>query len=591
MPGVAVHNALEATTVMGFQRLAPRLGALLFVCATNALGAQSSQTLRPGQTPGPKFLVPMFRSSDKTSGLQVADATRERMMGDYQLATLWIVPKTDIENNLEASGYSKTEALTATDLRQLAPLLKAEEYLDGVVSRGENGVLQLKSTLQLVRPAGMVQPLPEVSGAKPGDVAKAITAEVEKARKQIPGTKQCLENARTQKWDEAQAAAQRAITAYPRAIFARVCLMEIAVTRKQGPDSIIKYSQQILEINPENSRALALATDAYGEKKGSDPAMEDKYIESMMKMLAAEPQNTVLAGRVVDELLRSGKAAVAEPILAELLKQNPGDPQIMNLGWRLYGAMKNWKQAILLGEEIAKSDTTRADTLFYSQLIGAYVSDSQPQKAAEAAARAAAKFPNNETLWLTYAELARQVGQMPQSLEANSKVLAINSKNTNAYVSKATIFREMNLPDSVLATARAMAAAGGDKKLAGALVVAVGNGMFGPYQRDTARTIEQGLKVLAVFELADSLAPTDTVKFFKGVTKLFLAQTHLTKAQKERTCDDVAKANDLLIDVQTHIGQERGGAAFPANAGSVMTGAMQLQGSIPQYQRAFRCRA
>ena len=577
---------------MAIQRLTPRLGALLMVSVATALGAQPSQTLRPGQTPGPKFLVPMFRSTaDKQLGFTVADATRDRMMGDYTAATLVIVPKTDIETNLEASGYSKTEPLTPTDLRQLAPLLRADEYLDGLVTRGENGSLTLKSTLQLVRPQGMVQPLPEVSGAKPGDIAKAITGEIEKARKQIQGTRQCLEHARAQKFDEANAAAQKAITAYPRAVFARVCLLEMAVARKLGPDSIIKFSEEILAIYPENQRALLLVTDAYGVKKATDKQFEDKYIEYMMKMLAADPQNTVLAQRVVDELLATpGKASVAKPILEELLKQNPGDPAIMGLGWRMYAGMKEWKNAIVLGEEIAKSDTAKADTTFYKQLIGAYVADSQHQKAAEVAARATGKFPNNENLWLTYAELTRKAGQLPQSLEANSKVLAINPKNTNAYISKATIFREMNQPDSVLATARALAAAGGDKKVAGALVVAVGNSMFGPYQKDTAKTIEQGRKVLAVFELADSLAPTDTVKFFKGVTKLLLAQTHLIKAAKDKTCDDVNTANNLLIDVQTHIGVEGGGKAFAANAGSVMQGAMQLQSSLPQYQKAFKCK-
>jgi tetratricopeptide (TPR) repeat protein len=576
---------------MAFQRSAPLLGALLMVSVTTALGAQPTQTLRPGQTAGPKFLVPMFRSTaDKQLGFQVADATRDRMMGDYTAATLVIVPKGDIETNLEASGYSKTEPLTPTDLRQLAPLLRADEYLDGVVTRGENGQLTLKSTMQLVRPNGMVQPLPEVSGAKPGDLAKAITAEIEKARKQIPGTRQCLELARAQKYDDAQAAAQKAITAYPRAVFARVCQLEMTVARKQGPDSIIKYAEEILGIYPENSRALILVTDAYGEKKAADKKFEDKYIEYMMKMLAADPQNTVLAQRVIDELLVSGKASVARPILEELLKQNPGDPGIMLLGWRLGAAMKDWKFAIPLGEEIAKADTARADTTFYKQLIGAYVADSQAQKAAEVAARATQKFPNNEGLWLTYAELTRKAGQLPQSLEANSKVLAINPKNTNAYLSRAQIFRETNQPDSVLATARALANAGGEKKVAGSLVVAVGNSMFGPYQRDSAKTIEQGRKVLAVFELADSLAPTDTVKFFKGVTKLYLAQTYLTKAAKDRTCDDVATADNLLIDVQTHIGVEKGGAAFPQNAGSVMQGAMQLQSSLPQYQKAFKCK-
>src|SRR5512132_2875897 len=89
-------NALEATTVKAWQRYVRALGALFsFVAATEA-GAQAiTQTLRPGQTAGPRFLVPVFRSTDKALGVQTADEIRNRLIGDYMAKDLLIVPKSD----------------------------------------------------------------------------------------------------------------------------------------------------------------------------------------------------------------------------------------------------------------------------------------------------------------------------------------------------------------------------------------------------------------------------------------------------------------------------------------------------------------
>src|SRR6185436_15666480 len=109
--GLPMSNALEDTTVKARQRYARAMSIVLVGFASTALGAQgTTQTLRAGQTPGPRFLVPMLRSgtgasaTDKLLGVQAADAIRERMMGDFMANQLIIVPKTDFEGQLDASG-------------------------------------------------------------------------------------------------------------------------------------------------------------------------------------------------------------------------------------------------------------------------------------------------------------------------------------------------------------------------------------------------------------------------------------------------------------------------------------------------------
>src|SRR5690349_10866412 len=114
-------------------------GATLFMAA-GSVDAQSTantqRPLRPGQNKGPTFMVPVFRSTDKTLGVQVADVVRDRLMSDNLMTSMWVVSKKDLEANLQLSGYSGTEALSEGDLKQLAVFIKAEQYVDGVATRG-----------------------------------------------------------------------------------------------------------------------------------------------------------------------------------------------------------------------------------------------------------------------------------------------------------------------------------------------------------------------------------------------------------------------------------------------------------------------
>jgi tetratricopeptide (TPR) repeat protein len=570
--------------VKEFPRYSRVLGAaLIALSAENADAQSSTQSLRPGQQPGPRFLVPVLRSTDKALGLEAGNVIRERLMGDYMANQLYIVPKQDIDLNLEASGYSKTEALTQNDLKQLAPTVRAEEYLDGVISRPAAGAsITLKATLNLLRPPGMVQPLPEVSDPRVGGIARLISAEIDKARKQIPETRKCLTAAQARQYDQALAAAQKAIAAYPRAVFARVCMLEVANSARMGPDSILKFATQILEIYPENSRALALAADAYNEKN-----MDDKYVESMLKMLSADPSNASLQERVVAKLGEMGKPDMAKPIIDEAVKQNPGDPQLVRLQWAIYRAMKIWKEAAVIGEEMIKTDTSAADTTFFKQLVGVYVADSQFQKAGESAARGASKFPRNATLWLTHAQLARQTGQLPQALNAINKTLEIDPKFPQAAIMKVTILRDLNLTDSMVVAVREAVAEGEDKATMGALALSVGNAMYQAFAKDSNHTLEQGDSVIAVLAYADTLAPSNAASFLMGATKVTMGQMLLgtsskvaqnaksaSQADKDKACEEARRAQTLFVDAGPLI--QKGGREFPQQAGALMQAQMQL---------------
>jgi tetratricopeptide (TPR) repeat protein len=561
----------------------------MVIFAAVSADAQSTtntqRPLRPGQNKGPTFMVPVFRSSDKMLGVQVADVVRDRLMSDNLMTSMWVVSKKDLNANLELSGYSGTDALSESDLKQLAVFIRAEEYVDGVVTRNADGTLSVTATLNLPRGEGMSQPLGTITGAKPADVAGKMSAEIEKARKQVRGATDCLQSNRQRNYDEAKANAAKAIREYPQSVFGRICLLEVAIAQKSGDDELIKVSEEILAIAPDNDRALKVVVDAYSRKSATDKSFEDRYIATLEKTLAADPTNTSLQAQVVNALARAGKFDKAKPIIDEAVKQSPGDPELIKLQWRVYRAMNNFKGAIPIGEEMIKHDTAAADTQFFAELVAAYLSDSQPQKAQEAAARGAAKFPNNTTLWLSVAQLARRNGQLPQALEATNRVLTIDPKNGPAALQKAQIYGEMDQVDSMAVALRAAVAGGAEKAVAGGMILSKANTLLQAYQKDSAKTVEGGDRIFGLFALADSLNPTPTSGFLQAVTIVVMGQPLLTRAAANKSCEDSRRMNEMLITAQQLI--QKHGREFAQNAGSVMQGAMQMQGYADQYVKAF----
>ncbi|HWP69730.1 MAG TPA: hypothetical protein VNM36_01455, partial [Gemmatimonadaceae bacterium] len=180
---------------------------------------------------------------------------------------------------------------------------------------------------------------------------------------------------------------------------------------------------------------------------------------------------------------------------------------------------------------------------------------------------------------------ARRNGQIPVALDAINKVLAINPKYPGVNLQKAAIFSEQDNVDSLKEALRAAVAAGEDKATAAQMILPKGNAMLQAYQKDTAKTVEQGDKILGIFAFADSLNPTSTSGFLMAATQVVMGQPLLTRAQANKSCEDSRRMNDMLISAQQLI--QKHGRDFAAAAPGVMQGAMQMQTYADQYVKAF----
>ena len=547
------------------------IGMFVGIVASGAFATVNAQTqtLQRGQTAGPRFMVPTFRSSERGLGLQAAEAVRERMGQDFQLKTLWIVPKSDIMTTLVNSGYSTTEALSSNDARALAQLLRAEEYVEGTVEKTPTGY-RVTANMQLIRPDGMVQPLPPVDVAKVSDAAKPISNAVEAARKQVDPAKKCIELSRAKNYAGAIAEARKGIAAYPNAVMPRVCIAEVYNEQKLGADSMIAISEQILNIHKDNKRALAFAADAYAEKK-----MEDKQIEALTRLISLDPNNTRLQAQVVNVLAGSGRASLALPIVDDAVKNNPGDASLVKLQWLVHFAAKDVKGGLVIGEEMVKLDTASADTSFFMRQAAGYAADSQFQKAAETLAKGRAKFPNNMGIASTYVQLLIQTGQTAQAIEQAKGILAVNPKIQGIWLPIARAQSDAGAPpDTVLKSLRSAIAAGDSAGLVATYATGLGQAESKKAAAATPKDIEGFRRALTLLAFSDSVQQTPAAAFLQGATHLQKGQALLEQARDKKSCDMAKEATDDFTQAQIFI--PRGAQQFKDEAGKLMGALQQL---------------
>src|SRR3954468_6970286 len=306
------HSRLAITTVAGF---------LMAVAALPAV-AQNQRT-------GERVMIPTLQSSDKDLGVQAAEAIRNQLQKQTNIRDLVVVPKADINNSLISSGYSTTEALAPGDAKALATLVRAPQYLEGTVTKTPAG-FKIDSRLIISRDMSKGQALPSAQAAKLDDAASQVAKEIKDARRQLPAEEQCHNNIAQGKYQEAVAAARQGLNGYPNANIVAACLAE-AYNGLKMPDSVIAVSERIRANDPRNTPALRMLAETYRAKNDIT-----KRLDVLAALAPAEPTNIKLIQDVVNEYAAMGHSPQAIPLVRDLLQNNPGDPQLLNLAWLVY---------------------------------------------------------------------------------------------------------------------------------------------------------------------------------------------------------------------------------------------------------------
>ena len=543
-----------------------RRRAVVAFAALAALPLASASAQRNPPAPVPRVMVATFQSTDKDLGLRAAEELRNRITRDVDARKLVVIPKVDINKTLEASGYSTTEALQPNDAKALATLLRADEYIEGVAIKTPTGV-KVEARLVLSRDQNIGQPLPAAEASNVGQAAATISKAYQSARDQLGAEANCYRLFREGKNAEAVAAARGAVAKNPSATIAGVCLA-FAYNALKQTDSVLAVSERIVAVDPRNIPALRFLAENYQARK--DP----KGLQILTRLMAADPSNDRLREEVIGELVRSGQAAMAVPIVEEAMTQNPGDPKTLLTGWRVYLAANQFEKALTTGAELIRADTAAADSAYFIRSAAAAASIN-PTRAAEIVAQGIAKFPSNSTLLVVQANTLSKAGQNAQALVAINRALAANPRVDGGYAQKALILSSLNMPDSVLATIRTAAASGGDKKTLAQVALKTGSDAYKAGNASKNRADLQ--RAVQFLILSDQLEASSDAKFLAGASAFLIGQSAVNEAQDTKNCALARLAKESFATAQENV---------PAGLTSYADAAKQLLTAIPQFTPA-----
>ena len=574
---------LEVIPLKAALRNSGLLLAFAVAAIASPLAAQSNKT-------GERVMIPTLQSSDKELGVQAAEAIRNQLTKQTNIRDLVVVPKADINNSLQSSGYSTTEALAPGDAKALATLVRAPQYVDGTVTRTPTGY-KIDARLIISRDMTKGQALPSAQAAKLDDAANQVAKAIKDARRQLPAEEACHNAVAQGKYQEGVAAARKGLEGYPTANIVGVCLAE-AYNGLKMQDSVIAVAERIRNNDPRNIPALRLLATTYRARidspaPGVDPARlvsdTTKLLESLAAMAAADPTNIRLVQDVINTYPQLNRAQQAIPLVRDLLQNNPGDPQLLNLAWLVYLNAKAWPDAIAVGTEMVRVDTAAATADYYTRLAGAYLASDQAQKASEAAAMGARKFPNDPNLALFNAQALRKAGQLQAALDAAKRATVANPKNPQGWYLLATIQGDLSQYDDIVNTLNQAKANGADQAALSQIALQQGSNAYKKGQESKDRADFQ--RAIKFLQLSDQLQSSVDAKFLLGASAFSVGQSATIDANEKRSCDLARMARDAFNLASMNL--PAGGQKYPNEAAQLLTAIPQFTPAVDNEVKRF----
>ena len=556
-------------------------------------------------TRSPVFVAVTFKSPGEPKlGIETAEGIRQRMLRFFPFpprpGQLRIVKQEEINNALTGSGYPADSAITTTDLRDLGKQMGADESMEGTVKRTAQGV-EARARFYMLSNVAAPEVLPVVIEKDGASVGRKIAELYVQARKELPEYEKCKNAIIAGQLPQAVVAANAALEQFDKGVLPRACLLtayqKMYEQKKIALDSVMRVANEIVSIDPENEIAIGQLVDAYRAR--GDTA---KAVEMSMKLYALNPNNMQTARGIVDFVASVGAPDKALTIVEDMMKNNPGDAQILETQWKLLQAMDQWKRALAAGEEMVKFDTARADTIYFRRQVGAALQDSQPQLALQFLARATQKFPRNLFFLQGYSDQLRKQGQVQQALEIAKKVIVVDPKAPQGYLTVVLLYTQAGQSDSAVVFAK-QAMVGADsatKDQIGKGLLALISPALTKAQSDTGAAVTSEMQkanwaqVLKLSASVDSIAPTPNTAFYMSIAAFYMAQhglanlTETAKTNKPMACSMLKEASDNLLVVDLNM--SRGGRVDPRTAGALLQATSAMKPGIEQAKKQLSCK-
>ena len=239
--------------------------------------------------------------------------------------------------------------------------------------------------------------------------------------------KACIDQ-RTTKPDKAADAAQKALKAVPNHGLAHYCMALLAQDKKAPRAEVVKHLQASAKGDPLSLPVWTALATQY--QQANDTA---NTLVAFKEMLRVAPTNQKLREELFKYFLQSGHPETALEVADEGLKIDPYNADLYDLKSNACLFLSNFKCAVDALETMYATDSTKADTLFFTKISAAAAEGEQPDTARllKWSQVGVKKYPDNPTL-LGYLNRAyTMTGQVDSVVAVTNRIIA---KDTTAIV-------------------------------------------------------------------------------------------------------------------------------------------------------------
>jgi tetratricopeptide (TPR) repeat protein len=316
----------------------------------------------------PRFMVAnpfAFAPADSAPAVKIGTGIREEMKErvgrDYQ-----VVEQTQMNDALKQYGYPIDAILSPALASTLAKNIQARFLVSATLNKGDGGRYTVAARLSGVNDdAGNVVTLTQNPNETPEAFGKRLASALQPAVKSLADAKACVDQ-RTSKPDKAAESANKAIKTLPNHGLAEFCLAQLAQAKKAPRAEVVKHLQASAKGDPLSLPVWTALATQY--QQANDTA---NTLVAFKQMLRVAPTNQKLREELFKYFLQSGHPETALDVANEGLKIDPYNADLYDLKSNACLFLSDFKCAVDALETLYATDSTKADTLFFTKIAAA----------------------------------------------------------------------------------------------------------------------------------------------------------------------------------------------------------------------------
>jgi tetratricopeptide (TPR) repeat protein len=394
--------------------------------------------------------------------------------------------------------------------------------------------------------AGNVVSMAQNANETPDAFGKRLAEALQPAVKSLGDAKACIDQ-RTAKPDKAVEAANKALKTLPNNGLAEYCLSLLAQDKKAPREEVVKHLQASTKGDPLSLPVWTALATQY--QSANDTA---NTLEAFKQMLRVAPTNQKLREELFKYFLQSGHPETALQVADEGLKLDPYNADLYDLKSNACLFLSDFKCPVDALETLYATDSTKADTLFFTKISAAAAEGEKPDTArllkwSQVGVR---KYPDNPTLLGYLNKAYTMTGQTDSVVAVTNRLMAKDTSAVVPALSAAKALIDAKRPkEAVPFLDYAIKHGDPQAKENAAALLYTGAAPLLQQPQDLQGAAELLRMSVAAANPAGKVGPA--ANYLLGLATLFQVPQIDPQAEKGKSCDLAKQEDALLAEAET----------------------------------------